>query len=261
MTPFDRSRFDWYPTTTYNGVTHTAAAVVSSTGHPRPKLGVPLDVFTVHFVGAGAFLDPGDSALELAAIERWHAIPSKKPNEYNSASDSESITWEYAGPYRAAHSAGENTTAWGHLALLGNDIPNDYEADRLIRGIRRARQQAQDFGYLTGDHRVVAHLNMPNAQTSCPGLLYTTRSYWARISAPLGPPEGNMAKLYAAINRDGAADWVHVGDYLWRRGMSRADYDRKTAAGQLDAEWLGTIPAADVRLLGRDLGPLDQPLR
>lgn len=183
--PFDRSRYDWYPTVTYNGVTFTAAKVVNSDGSPRPALRTPLKVFTVHYGGAGQWLDTGDTHLELAAIERNHAIPRKKPNEYNSASDTDMLTWEWAGRFRAAHSAGENETAWGHLAVLGLELPTEQEADKLIAGIRKARAQAVAAGYLTADHVVEPHQNMPGAQTSCPGPLYTVKRWWNRIIAPL----------------------------------------------------------------------------
>jgi hypothetical protein len=191
MTPdrsFDRSRFDWYPTVTRNGVIYTAARVVNSDGSPRPALRVPLNVFTVHYGGAGQWLDQGDTHLELAAIERNHAIPQEKPNEYNSASDTDELTWEWAGRFRAAHSSGENETAWGHLAVLGLETPTEAQADRLIAGIRRARAQAVAAGYLTADHVVYPHRHMPGAQTSCPGPLYTNPHWWNRIIAPLTTP-------------------------------------------------------------------------
>jgi hypothetical protein len=184
----DRSRFDWYPTVTYNGVTFSAAKVLSSSGSPRPALPVPLNVFTVHYGGAGQWLDPGDTAAELAAIERNHAIPQRKPNEYNSASDSEAVTWEWAGRFHGAHSAGENGTAWGHLVVLGLEAPTEAQADKLIEGVRRARRQLVDAGRLAPGHTVAPHLNMPGAQTACPGPLWTNRAWWARIAAPLLDP-------------------------------------------------------------------------
>lgn len=186
---FDRSRYDWYPTVTYNGVTYSAAKVVNSDGSPRPPLAIPLKMFTVHYGGAGAWLDPGDTASELASIERNHAIPQKKPNEYNSASDSDALTWEWSGRFRAAHSAGENDWAWGHLAVLGLELPTEQQADKLIEGIRKARAQAVAAGYLAADHAVTPHQLMPGAATGCPGPLYTVKRWWDRIAAPLNSPQ------------------------------------------------------------------------
>ena len=184
---FDRSRYDWYPTVTRNGVTYSADKVVNSDGSPRSRL-APVSVFTVHYGGAGQWLDQGDTHLELAAIERNHAIPQGKPNEYNSASDTDELTWEWAGPFRAAHSSGENSTAWGHLVVLGLEMPTEAQADRLIAGIRKARRQAVAAGYLTADHAVTPHRFMPDAQTSCPGPLFTVKAWWNRIAESLTAP-------------------------------------------------------------------------
>lgn len=187
---FDRTRYDWYPTVFYNGVAYSATKVVKSDGSPRPALKIPLNVFTVHYGGAGQWLDPGDTALELAAIERNHAIPQRKPNEYNSASDSDALTWEWAGRFQAAHSEGENATAWGHLCVLGLEQPTEAQADKLIEGIRKARAQCVAAGWLHPAHVVEAHQNMPGAQTNCPGPLYDNKRWWNRIIAPLTtPPE------------------------------------------------------------------------
>jgi hypothetical protein len=178
MTPFDRSRFDWYPA----GLC-SPAVVCGSSGTPRPPLAVPLDTFVVHYGGAGSWLDPGDTATELAAVELYHARPNGKPNEYNSASDSEAVTWEYAGPFLAAHSSGHSSTSWGHLVLLGLEPLVEPVVSRVIDGIRRARRQAVAAGYLTADHAVVPH--SAQRPTGCPGPLYTVPDYWQRIAAPL----------------------------------------------------------------------------
>lgn len=178
MTPFDRSRFDWYPPGLCG-----PEVVCNSSGNPRPQLAVPLRVFMVHYAGAGSFLDPGDTRPELVGVEVNHARPSGKPNEYNSVSDSEGVTWEYAGPFLAAHAGDWNSTRWGHLALLGVEPMTDEVAGRLIAGIRRARRQCVQAGYLTADHTVEPH--SARRQTSCPGPLYSNPLYWQAITAPL----------------------------------------------------------------------------
>lgn len=183
--PFDHSRFAWYPPG-YGG----PGEVQGSSGAPRPALRIPLATFGVHYGGAGAsWLDFGDTAAELRGVELNHARPSGKPNEYNSASDSASETWEYAGRFQAAHSTGNNLTVWGHLCLYGLEVLTELQASGLIRGIRRARAQGVTAGYLTAAHLVLPHHLLPGARTSCPGPLWTNKTWWARIIAPLTPAD------------------------------------------------------------------------
>jgi hypothetical protein len=178
--PFDHSRFDWYPDTLGG-----PGQVSMSDGRPRPKLRTPLDVFGVHYAGAGtSWLDSGDTIAELLSVELNHARPSK-PNEYNSVSDIDSATYEYAGPYRAAHSSGNNDRVWGHLCLYGLEQLTEKQATALIVGIRRARMQAVKAGYVTADHVVKGHQELPGARTGCPGPLFTNKRWWAQITAPL----------------------------------------------------------------------------
>lgn len=182
---FDHPREAWYPPGLGG-----AGQVSNANGTPRPPLETPLDVFAVHYGGAGAsWTDPGDTAAELRGVELNHARPNGKPNEYNSASDAAGETWEYAGAYRAAHSTGNNSTTWGHLTLYGLEVLTDDVAAGLIRGIRRTRAQCVAAGYLTDDHDVLPHRMLPGASTACPGPLYTTPRWWAQIVAPLTPAD------------------------------------------------------------------------
>jgi hypothetical protein len=179
--PFDNSRYDWYP----SGL-GGPGQVSMSNGRARPKLRTPLDTFGVHYAGAGSsWLDSGDTADELRSVELNHARPSGKPNEYNSASDIDSSTWEYAGPFRAAHSSGNNDTTWGHLCLHGLEQLTEKQAQALIVGIRRARMQGVRAGYFTADHAVKGHQELPGARTGCPGPLFTNKRWWTQITAPL----------------------------------------------------------------------------
>jgi hypothetical protein len=179
--PFDHSRFDWYPDTLGG-----PGQVSMSDGRSRPKLRTPLDVFGVHYAGAGtSWLDSGDTIEELLSVELNHARPSGKPNEYNSVSDIDSATFEYAGPYRAAHSGGNNDRVWGHLCLYGLEQLTEKQATALIVGIRRARMQAVKAGYVTADHAVKGHQELSGARTGCPGPLFTNKRWWTQITAPL----------------------------------------------------------------------------
>jgi hypothetical protein len=191
--PFDHSRYDWYPPDLGG-----PAVVCKSDGTPRPALQVPLATFGVHYGGAGAsWLDFGDTAAELRGIELNHARPAGKPNEYNSVSDSASETWEYAGRFQAAHSSGNNGTVWGHLVLYGLEVLTEVEAHALIRGIRRARAQCVTAGYLTAGHIVLPHQLLPNANTSCPGPLWTNKAWWNEIAAPLTPADFDLVEVPA----------------------------------------------------------------
>jgi hypothetical protein len=179
--PFDFSRFDWYP----DGL-GGAAQVSRSDGRPRPALRTPLDTFAVHYGGAGTqWLDSGDTIQELRGVELNWARPNLTPNEYNSASDIDAQTWEYAGPFRAAHSGGNNDTVWGHLCLYGLEAITEDQAQALIAGIRRARAQAVHAGYVTADHEVKGHQELNGASTGCPGPLFTNKRWWAQITRPV----------------------------------------------------------------------------
>jgi hypothetical protein len=183
--PFDHSRYDWYPPDLCG-----PGVVCKSDGTPRPALSVPLDTFGVHYGGAGtSWLDFGDTPAELRGIELNHARPNGKPNEYNSVSDSASETWEYAGRFQAAHSAGNNGTVWGHLVLYGLENLTEPQAQGLIRGIRRARAQCVRAGYITSWHLVLPHHLLPGANTSCPGPLWTNKRWWNQIVAALTPDD------------------------------------------------------------------------
>jgi hypothetical protein len=179
--PFDFSRFDWYP----DGL-GGPGQVSMSDGRPRPALRTPLDTFAVHYGGAGTqWLDSGDTIEELRGVELNWARPNSKPNEYNSASDIDSETYEYAGPFRAAHSRGNNDTVWGHLALYGLEQLTEDQAQALIAGIRKARMQAVRAGYVTANHEVKGHQELKGASTGCPGPLFDNKRWWAQITAPL----------------------------------------------------------------------------
>lgn len=251
---FDVDREEWYEDGWYNGVYFSAKYVKSSSGALRPVLDLPLSVMTLHFTGAGAsWLDSGDSFEELNSIERF-ARSAKKPNEYNSGSDIDSVTFEYAGPFRAAHSKGFNGSSWGHITLLGLENPNDKQLSNLIVGIRKARRQNVERGNLTANHVIVPHSEQ--RPTNCPGVLFNDKDVWREISAPLKVPppvgEEEEMKLKAAINEDGDKKWVHVGDGIERWGMPLANYQALQKAGGTDNyEWLGYLPREAVEALGQ----------
>jgi hypothetical protein len=233
---FDFSRFDWYPAGLGG-----PGQVSMSDGRPRPALQTPLDTFAVHFGGAGTqWLDSGDTIQELRGVELNWARPNSKPNEYNSASDIDSQTWEYAGPFRAAHSRGNNDTAWGHLALYGLEVLTEDQAQALIVGIRRTRMQCVKAGYVTASHTVKGHQELSGARTGCPGPLFTNKRWWAQITAPLTtvtppppPPteDDDMLAVVSLIRPQGYANVFAVTPW-GARHLGGDSYIRLTA--QLD---------------------------
>jgi hypothetical protein len=111
--------------------------------------------------------DPGDTVAELQAIQRA-AIASGKAWEYNYVigADRDPNIYEYAGPYRGAHSAGENDLSIGVLFLLGtgNSITRG-----MVRKARWLRYELTRWGVLAPTNRYTPHQGMPGAATLCPG--------------------------------------------------------------------------------------------
>lgn len=267
----DHSRTEWHP---------TGAAVLDSNGNPRPRLNLPLDWATVHWGGAGGFSDPGDTITELRNLDFWatNVREPPTPNEYNVVVDSESRTWEYAGPFQAAHSLGENHLALGILALAGPsddliNLPN--VRARYVHGIRRARWQAVQLGWLTPGHRLDPHFRMPGASTQCPGPLAEPAT-WAEISAPvlidpdtpITPPDPPPPDEETSIMRDARIILCDNHWFLWLPAVNRKQLAGGSGADpkKILARWRFTIAAAggdastweidDLDTL-RSLGPID----
>lgn len=149
-------------------------------GTPRPLLGA-CRYLTVHWVGAGKYGDPGDTPDEMRAIQSY-ATGANKGWEYNWVVDGEGQTWEYAGAYQAAHSAGENAIAIGVLLLAG---PGDEITDAMVLGVRRLRWELEQRGALRADYELRPHQQMPGAATACPG---PAMARWGEIATPWSPP-------------------------------------------------------------------------
>ena len=189
---FDHPREGWYPATDR----YTMRPVTTSSGSARPPMHTPCGRITVHGIGAGdKWLDLGDTAAELASIEVNHARPTGRPNEYNTASDTGGETWEWAGPFRAAHDGNtqpegisHNLIDWGHLVVHGvEDLRTapQWVRDGIVRGCRRARRQGVTAGYLTVEHVVDPHRDRANTGTTCPNDVADVPDIWDRIVLPL----------------------------------------------------------------------------
>lgn len=151
----------------------------NTNGTTRPLLAKPLHILTVHHTGAGRFMDRGDTPAELRAIQNY-AAGAGKPWEYNYVLDSAGESWEYAGAYQAAHSAGENHTAIGVL-LLGNFTVETLTPE-MVKGFRWLRWVLTSFGHLAPTAWVIPHKDMPGASTVCPGP--NVLSQWSSLLVP-----------------------------------------------------------------------------
>jgi hypothetical protein len=171
----------------------------NSTGTPRPLLVSERPYLTIHYTGAGLWLDPDDTPTELRAIQAY-AKSAGKPWEYNWVVDGQGIVWEYAGDYRAAHSQGDNEVAIGVLLLVGLDqaVPPHLEEPppSMIQAVRELRQWLVTTDRLAADHQMKQHNQMPGANTSCPGARVI--AHWAEFTAPVAPipPEDDMPAVF-----------------------------------------------------------------
>lgn len=139
---------------------------------------------TIHYTGSSANMgDPGDSKKEIQGIQNY-AVSAKKPWEYNYIVDTEGVVWEYAGGYRAAHSAGNNDTAVGVLMLLG---VADNPTDALISSTRWLRSFLQGIGLLAKNCQTKKHSEMGTTPTICPGVRVSAR--WSEFLVPWSEPK------------------------------------------------------------------------
>jgi hypothetical protein len=159
----------------------------NSTGTPRPLLAPARPFLTVHYTGAGSWLDPDDSPTELRAIQAY-AKNAGKPWEYNYVIDGQGIVFEYAGDYRAAHTAGWNESAVGVLLLVGFTADKALEQPpvEMVVAFRDLRAWLVDTGRIAPDHALRQHREMPGAATLCPGAAVIAK--WPALSAPVPPP-------------------------------------------------------------------------
>jgi hypothetical protein len=165
----------------------------NSNGTPRPKLDPLRPYYTIHYTGGGLWLDPDDTADELRSIQEYASSASKgTPWEYNYVVDGQGCVWEYAGDYRAAHSAGENDIAIGVLLLLGfkGKYPDveywEEPTAAMIQAVQELRYTLVDRKMLAGAHQMLQHRQMPGAATVCPGTAVV--GAWGLLTTPWTPP-------------------------------------------------------------------------
>lgn len=192
-----------------------------STGSPRPLLQPARPFLTVHYTGAGSWLDPDDTPTELRAIQAY-AKGAGKPWEYNYVIDGQGIVFEYAGDYRAAHYAdhsvtppvGRNDEAIGVLLLVGfvpgtNSTQFEQPTIEMTVAFRDLRAWLVASGRVADPHELRQHRQMPGAYTICPGAAVVDR--WELFAAPVPPPptpapgEKQMVITNAAAGKYGDA--------------------------------------------------------
>jgi hypothetical protein len=162
----------------------------NTSGTSRPLLAGARPYLTVHYTGAGSWLDPDDTPTELRSIQAY-AQGAGKPWEYNWVIDGQGIVFEYAGDYRAAHTAGWNESAIGVLLLVGFNRDGQHEQPPVEMQVafRDLRAWLTATGRVTVDHRLRQHREMPGAATACPGAAVISK--WDQFSAPVPPPIGD----------------------------------------------------------------------
>lgn len=188
--------------------------VRSSTGAPRPKLGLEPWI-TLHQPGTDVrYADRGDTAAEILAIESSVA-KRKMPNMYNYVihQDPDDLVHEYAGPHQGAHSGGENSQAVGVLFLNGNServTPLQIEKFRWLVWV------LQVFTVVSKNVTILGHDDMPGASTACPwnviprSELWRLRLPWEPAPPPPPPPPPAPVPVFS-----GLFTYVKAGDGYW----------------------------------------------
>jgi len=196
--------------------------VRNSDGSIRPALSDE-PFMTIHYTGVNVtYGDAGDTVNEILALQNY-AVLAGKPFEYNyiiDQDDSDRI-YEYAGTFRAAHSAGENDIAVGVLIFNGTAEPM---TDKQVRKVQWLRAYLIETGILQASVDTRPHRQMPGANTACPGQLILNR--WAEIVTPYHqtpvepppepepvPPPGDLEHLSYGLH------YVVNGDSPWSVSM------------------------------------------
>lgn len=138
-----------------------------------------------HYTGNN--VDYTDKVTTEVILQIQRVFSSTKPFEYNyviGQEDNDEI-YEFAGKFRAAHSAGENDESFGVLFLLG--VGED-PTPRMIDKWRWLRDVLIFDGSLRPDVDQRMHYQMPGAATACPGGIIP---HWPKFLTPWVDPEGD----------------------------------------------------------------------
>lgn len=196
---------------------------VDSGGDVRPFVQRPAKWVTGHHTGAGEWADFYDTIPEVRYIQMY-AQHAQKPWEYNWIIDTEGNVVEYAGFYQAAHSGGENHTAYGVLLLL--NATHEKPTDAQILAFRQLVWWLRELGYTSYQTFVLPHQQMPGARTACPGVYVMAR--WQEFITPWMPPPPVEPKEIDMIvldynNKNGWTALVYTGTHLGWIASGHAD--------------------------------------
>lgn len=164
------------------------AVVTNSNGTPRPPLNNE-PIMTGHYTGNN--IDYTDKVTTEVIKRIQEIFDETKPFEYNYVIGQENNDeiYEFAGEFQAAHSAGENTIAFGVLLLLG---VGEEPTPLMIKKWQWLRETLQFAGKLALNCQQLMHFQMPGAATACPG--NQVRQLWPEFlkpyyTEPVGPIE------------------------------------------------------------------------
>jgi hypothetical protein len=186
--------------------------VRNSDGSLRPPLSNE-PWMTIHWPGVDVLYgDVGDTVAEILALQNY-AVLAGKPFEYNYILDQDDspYIYEYAGTFRAAHSAGENDLAVGVLMFNGTREPY---TDKQVRKIQWLRAFLVETGILNGMVDTRQHKEMPGANTACAGWSADLR--WAEIETPYNPPTDPVPPATDLVHLPYGLHYVVAGDSPWK---------------------------------------------
>lgn len=214
-------------------------------GTPRLLLVKPVQYVTVHYTGSPIRSRASTDPVEV--YMPWMegvADATRKSFEYNYVipprADRSSQVWEYAGPYQAAHSAGENSISLGVQFAIGVDnYPSyvDYDwseptiwqplEDGQVEAFRFLMWKLRQEG-LIDDRTVMVrpHKDMPGAATPCPGASILAR--WDELLMPWNPQE-NTVQAITPVRLMDTRDWgprVVPGETVTIRTPNRPSWAR-----------------------------------
>lgn len=203
----------------------------------RPLLDFPLDYLTGHYTGVSRevrgqvrYPPDMDTAHYLRVLQRW-AQGAGKSFEYSVVippTVGRPEVWEYAGDYRAAHTAGWNSRAYGVLFVNGIGQPL---TDAQVVAWRWWRDVLKAVGKLNDRVQQVPHREMPGASTTCwgdeiDGVRWRLLAPYVPIPPPSVPeplPSDDMAAVPVIDHMPNTPSWAQIvleGSLRWNRGQS-----------------------------------------
>ena len=232
--------------------------VTSSSGVPRPPM-VGAYYLTNHYTGNNVLYRTRDWKEVVRQIQRIFA--KTKPFEYNYAigqADDNEIG-EFAGKFVAAHSAGENTIAFGVLFINGIGEPL---TPLQIRKYQWLRDVLIFDGVLSSALIELPHHAMPGAKTACSGTVIAVPTVQEQLRQKYIQPVGPIAVPPPVIQPENTNEEVNdmngilfIIEPTFPGKVDSTPWLVKYADGHLERAFNSTIKA--VKLLGLPIVPED----